>query len=213
MHSLLEYAVLSLGAAGVYAWVALGAVVIQRGSGVLNFAQGALLMFSAYVFNDLRDSWGVWPAAVFSIAVVGVISLLTYLLVMRRLRRAAPLTRTVATLGLLIILQAMAVLLFGTDSKPTLPVLPDSDVNVLGTDLGADRLSTVGLAGVLALVLWAFFRYTTAGIAISAAAENPRAVSRGVATTELDGTAVAPVRNQVSLVDDGKVHTVRVVLG
>lgn len=64
MDSLLEYAVLSLGAAGVYAWVALGAVVIQRGSGVLNFAQGALLMFSAYVFNDLRGPWGVWPAAV-----------------------------------------------------------------------------------------------------------------------------------------------------
>ena len=177
MHSLLEYAVLSLGAAGVYAWVALGAVVIQRGSGVLNFAQGALLMFSAFVFNDLRGSWGVWPAAVFSVLLVGVISLLTYLLVMRPLRRAAPLTRTVATLGLLIILQSMAVLLFGTDSKPTLPVLPDGSISVLGTDLGADRLITVSLAAGLALVLWAFFRFSTTGLAISAAAENPRAVS------------------------------------
>src|SRR4051812_46080206 len=165
MHSLLEYAVLSLGAAGVYAWVALGAVVIHRGSGVLNFAQGALLMFAAYVFNDLRGSWGVWPAAVFSVLLVGVISLLTYLLVMRPLRRAAPLTRTVATLGLLIILQSMAVLLYGTDSKPTLPVLPDSSVSVLGTDLGADRLITVCLAAVLTLGLWAFFRYSTAGLA------------------------------------------------
>ena len=177
MSSLLEYAVLSLGAAGVYAWVALGAVLIQRGSGVLNFAQGALLMFSAYVFNDLRGRWGLWPAAVFSVLLVGLISLLTYVLVMRPLRRAAPLTRTVATLGLLVILQSLAVLLYGTDSKPTLPVLPDRGVNILGTDLGADRLIAVALAALLALVLWAFFRYSTAGLAITAAAENPRAVS------------------------------------
>jgi ABC-type branched-subunit amino acid transport system ATPase component/branched-subunit amino acid ABC-type transport system permease component len=177
MHSLLEYAVLSLGAAGVYAWVALGAVVIHRGSGVLNFAQGALLMFAAYVFNDLRNGWGVWPAAVFSVLLVGVISLLTHLLVMRPLRRAAPLTRTVATLGLLIVLQSMAVLLYGTDSKPTLPVLPDSSVSVLGTDLGADRLITVCLAAALAFGLWAFFRFSTTGLAVGAAADNPRAVS------------------------------------
>jgi len=177
MGSLLEYAVLSLGAAGVYAWVALGTVLIQRGSGVLNFAQGALLMFSAYVFNDLRGSWGLWPAAVFSVLLVGIISLLTYVLVMRPLRRAAPISRTVATLGLLVILQSMAVLLYGTDTKPTLPVLPDSPVNILGTALGEDRLIIVILAAVLALVLWAFFRYSTTGLAITAAAENPRAVS------------------------------------
>jgi ABC-type branched-subunit amino acid transport system ATPase component/branched-subunit amino acid ABC-type transport system permease component len=177
VNSLVDYALLSLGAGGVYAWVALGAVVIQRGSGVLNFAQGALLMFAAYLFNDLRESWGVWPAAVVSVLTVGLISLAMYVLIMRPLRRAAPLTRTVATLGLLIILQASAVLLYGTASKPTLPVLPDRTVSVFGTDLGLDRLLIVSLAAVLALALWSFFRWTTTGLAISAAAENPRAVS------------------------------------
>jgi ABC-type branched-subunit amino acid transport system ATPase component/branched-subunit amino acid ABC-type transport system permease component len=177
VSSVVEYAVLSLGAGGVYAWVALGTVVIQRGAGVLNFAQGALLMFAAYVFNDRRGSWGVWPAALVSVLLVSGISLAAYVLVMRPLRRAAPLTRTVATLGLLVVLQACALLLFGTDSKPTAPVLPDGSVSVLGTTVGQDRLFIVGGALVLTVALWVFFRSTTVGLAITAAAENPRAMS------------------------------------
>jgi ABC-type branched-subunit amino acid transport system ATPase component/branched-subunit amino acid ABC-type transport system permease component len=177
VSSVVEYAVLSLGAGGVYAWVALGTVVIQRGAGVLNFAQGALLMFSAYAFNDLRGSWGVWPAAALAVLLVSGISLATYALVMRPLRKAAPLTRTVATLGLLVILQATAVLLFGTGSKPTAPVLPDGSASVLGTTIGQDRLYIVGAALALTVVLWALFRFTTVGLAVTAAAENPRAAS------------------------------------
>ncbi|MET7770896.1 branched-chain amino acid ABC transporter permease/ATP-binding protein [Nocardia sp. NPDC005366] len=177
MSSFLEYAVLSLGAAGVYAWVALGVVVVHRGSGVLNFAQGAMLMLSAYVFNDLRESWGAWPAAVFAVLLTGALSLATHVFVMRPLRNAAPLTRTVATLGVLIVLQSLVVLIYGTESKPTLPVLSDGQVNVLGTDVGINRLLVLAGAVLVAAGLWAFFRWTTAGLAVSAAAENPRAMA------------------------------------
>src|SRR5260221_12731659 len=60
----LRFALLGLGAGGVYALVALGVVLVYRGSGVLNFAQGAIGMTGAFVFYDLQSSaGGPLPAA------------------------------------------------------------------------------------------------------------------------------------------------------
>ena len=60
----LRFALLGLGIGALYALASQGLLVIYRGSGVLNFAQGAIGMAGAFVFWELRyaHGWSVAPA-------------------------------------------------------------------------------------------------------------------------------------------------------
>ena len=65
---------LFLGA--IYALVALGFVTIFRATGVINFAQGSLLLLGAYVIGRLDDSIGFWPAVLVGIAAAALVAAL-----------------------------------------------------------------------------------------------------------------------------------------
>jgi branched-chain amino acid transport system permease protein len=54
MDQYLLFVLLGLGTGAVFAGIAQGVVVTYRGSGVINFAQGAMAMFVAYVYAELR---------------------------------------------------------------------------------------------------------------------------------------------------------------
>src|SRR5271165_6487958 len=105
MMEFLQFAVLGLGAGAVYALLAHGVIVIYRGSGIINFAHGAMAMAGAYLSTVwLHGSLGVptllaAPLGTLFIAAVGVA---VYWGAMRPLRRASSLARLVASLGVLI---------------------------------------------------------------------------------------------------------------
>ena len=54
MTELFRFALLGLGAGGLYALAAIGLVLVYRGSGVVNFSQAAMGMVGAYVFYEVR---------------------------------------------------------------------------------------------------------------------------------------------------------------
>src|SRR3954468_13307343 len=102
---LLQFAVIGLGAGACYALLAQGAVLIYRGSGVVNFAHGAFAMLAGYItFVELRDdgtvnrflfipgshflgdSWPTFPAIVAGVLVSAAVSFLFQRLILRRLR-------------------------------------------------------------------------------------------------------------------------------
>ena len=62
---------LFLGA--IYALVALGFVTIFRATGVINFAQGSVLLLGAYVIGRLDDSIGFWPAVLVGIVAAALV--------------------------------------------------------------------------------------------------------------------------------------------
>ena len=107
-----------------------------------------------------------------------LIGALTHLLVMRQLRRASPLARIVATLGVLIVLQAGAVLRYGAeDHVRALGAAASRVLHPFGITVSIDRFILVGIAAVLSVVLWAALPYTKFGLATTAVAENQRAAS------------------------------------
>ena len=198
MNEFLQFAVLGLGFGALYALAAQGVVLIYRGSGVINFAQGAMGMMGAFVYYTLHyhpvepggiiptQRWGFWPSLVGGVLVSALLGLLTYVLVMRPLRRASPLARLVATLGVLTILSALAATgpkigdLFDWGSTPILLTsFYPRDV----IDLGGGVTMSSGAAIVLAVtvgltaVLWLVYRFTRFGLATTAVAENERASS------------------------------------
>src|SRR5688500_15146696 len=111
----LRFALLGLGLGALYALASQGLLVIYRGSGVLSFAHGAVGMVGAYVHWELKIKRG-WPAPaawVIAVAFCALIGVAAHVLVMRQLKRASPLARIVATLGMLIVIQSLAVLRYG----------------------------------------------------------------------------------------------------
>ncbi len=196
MTRFLQFALIGLGAGACYALLAQGAVLIYRGSGIVNFAQGAFAMMAAYVtFVELRDdgdvrrilllpdshvfgdSWPTIPAIVAGVVVAGVVSLAFQRLVLHRLREAAPIVRLVSTLAALAIVQSLVVIRYGETTYRVKNFLPDGRYVWGGIDVQEERLIVIGIAVVVTAALWAFTKYTRVGLAITASAQNERAVA------------------------------------
>jgi sulfate-transporting ATPase len=173
---LLQYGILGLGLGALYSLASQGLILIYRGSGVLNFAHGAIGMAGAYVWWQVTQIWGA-PFLVGLAAGVGagaVLGALAHLLVMRHLRRASPLTRVVATLGVLITLEAAATLKYGAQVFAAPSWIPASPINFAGIVVSSDRLYLLAIAVLLTAGLWALYRRTRFGLATAAVAENER---------------------------------------
>jgi sulfate-transporting ATPase len=179
MQDVFRFALLGLGLGALYSLASQGLMVIYRGSGVLNFALGAVGVVGAYVHWEVKvehgqPAWVAWLAGVAACAVIGA---LIHLLVMRRLRRASPLARIVATLGVLIVVQGAAVLRYGARVTTVTSELPRELVKIFGVTVSSDRLILVVIAAAMSSALWAFYKYSKFGLATTAVAENQRAAS------------------------------------
>jgi branched-chain amino acid transport system permease protein len=194
MTDYLFYLLLGSGAAAVIAAFGLGLVVTYQGSGVVNFAYGAMAMWAAYVYADLRTGAYPFPlpglparyhfdhdvgfrsAMALSLLTAMLLGLLVYLLVFRPLRRAPALATVVASIGLVIVFTSLVDRRFA--DRKTLrvgPILPRNPVN-FARDLAVPRdglwLALIVLA--LAASLWAISRFTRIGLITRAAAESEK---------------------------------------
>ncbi len=174
MTEFFQYALLGFGLGAIYSLAAYGIVVIYRGSGVLNFAQGAMAAVGAFVYFELLE--GGWPTALAVTGGVVAAALLggvTQVVVMRPLRNASPLTRLVATLGVLTVIQTLLLIEYGDSQKFVKSFLPtDLWEPASGLSVSVDRIWLLGIATVLAIGLWAIFRFTRFGLTTRAVAEN-----------------------------------------
>jgi sulfate-transporting ATPase len=179
MDEVLRFALLGLGLGALYSLASQGLMVIYRGSGVLNLAHGAVGMVGAYVEWEVKIEHGQpwWLAWIAGLGTCAVIGALIHILVMRPLRRASPLARIVATLGILIVLQSAAVLRYGATVTTVRSELPRNLLRIFDQAVSVDRFILFGIAAVMSALLWAFYRYTRFGLATTAVAENQRAAS------------------------------------
>lgn len=174
MHSVIVFAILGASAGAVYALGSLGIVLTFRGSGVINFASGAMGMIGAFVFYLLRDQHSV-PTAVAALAGVAVAAALGYgtHLLMAPLKAASNLTRIVVTLALMVVLVGVAGLRYPAGNTYTdTSLLPTNAVSFLGVRVGANHLLVIVVAAVIALAAGAAYRWTRFGLATSAVAED-----------------------------------------
>ncbi len=192
MREHLLFLIVGLGAGAIYAALAMGLVATYRGTGVINVAQGAMAMWGAYVYAQIRETGelilpiggvdvggpaGPAWAFVAGAGSAALLGLLVHLLVFRPLRSAPALARVVASVGVMLTLQALVVLRFGTEVRVLAPLLPDGQMTVAGLTFSQDRLYLGGAAVVIAALLWGYARFTRLGLATRAAAENERAAA------------------------------------
>ncbi len=207
MSTYLLFLLLGLGAGSVYALLGLGMVLKYRSTGVIDFAQGAIAMFGAYVFLSLRSDgvlqlpWivlphelslsssgmGVVPAAAITLVYGTLLGLVVFLAVYRPLLRAAPLTKVCASVGVMLALQAIAVINFGTTAKSAPSVLPSESITFGAVSFPSDRLYLAVIVVVVAVVLSLVYWRTRFGLSTRAGAEN----ETGAALIGISATGIA----------------------
>lgn len=163
-----------IGRGAVYASVGLALVLIYRTTGLLNFAQGEMALFSTFVTWWLTDQGlGIVPAILGSV----VFSVIAGAVIERVLIRPVesghnPLNVVIVTLGMFLAINALAQLIFIKPGQEALQMpspFPEGD-------FAGIRKETIGLALVLALecvLLWVLLQRTKVGLALRAVASNP----------------------------------------
>ncbi len=180
MNEVIRFALLGLGVGALYALASQGLIVIYRGTGVLNFSLGATAIAGVFMQWELQNEAG-WPfllSAAVGVAWSAFLGGLTHWVVMRPLRRASSLVRVIATLGVLITIQAAVVLRYGSNSRQVDSWLPTDRVTLWG-DVGitADRLILLAIGCASAFGLWLLYRSSQFGLATEAVAESERSAS------------------------------------
>lgn len=154
------------------ALVAAGLALLFGVLGVLNFAQGDLLMLGAFmVWLTLSHGQSFWLGVIVAIAAVGVIGGLALMAMLWPLRDRPHALVLLATLGLSLVLQQLATNVFGADAKPVAaPIggrIPIGTKNYPVYDLVVVAAAAVVLAGG-----FVFLRYLKYGIWLRAVAQN-----------------------------------------
>src|SRR5258708_13930661 len=98
----------------VYAALALALVLIWRSARIVNFAQGAMAMFTTYIaLWVIQTSGSYWLGFVVALASGLVAGAVVERLIIRRIASGPPLNPVIASLGILLFLEAVVPLIFG----------------------------------------------------------------------------------------------------
>jgi branched-chain amino acid transport system permease protein len=206
----LYYLLAGVASGAIMAAFGLGLLITHQGSGVVNFAFGAMSAWSAYVYASLREGEYVFPfpglpdryhfggdvgftwAILLALLTAVVMGLAVFLLVFKPLFRAPALAKVVASIGLVIVFLALIDRRF-SDSKTirVQAILPDEPLTIMdGITLPRDGFWLAAVVLLLALVVWIGSRYTRIGLITRAAAENEKgAVLLGYSPTFLAGAS------------------------
>lgn len=191
MSQYVLFALLGLAPGAVYAALGLGLVVTYRGTGVVNFSYGAVGMAGTFVYVNLRNTgaltvpipgipayqltaqpMGTWPAMAIALAFGALLGYICHIAVFYQIRSAPVLTKVVASVGVMVFLEAIATVRFGSEPAVVPSLLPATPVDVLGQQVPLSRFLLPALVICAAVLLWAAFRYLRIGLAVRAASEN-----------------------------------------
>ena len=177
MELILQTIVNALVQSGFFALWAVGLVLIFGVMGIINFAHGELVMVGAYTVWVLYSQNG-WPfplAVIAALVVVMLIGLLMERTLFRPLRDN-PLGGLINSIGVLFILQVVAVEVGGLGlMKHVPPAFPGTVELLQGVRVPTQRLVALIVASLLLLIVWIFLTRTKLGWALRAVAQDREA--------------------------------------
>lgn len=157
----------------MYSLVAIGFVLIYKTSGVLNFSQGALLLFAALTFVSLVEKGVPFALALaLTFALMVVIGIAIERVVLRPLTNKPPITLFMATLGLSYVIEGAAQLIWGTQVHGLDLGIEDVPFDVRGVLISQFDIFAAAVAAIMVALLSIFFRYTRVGLAFRAVADD-----------------------------------------
>jgi len=161
-------------AGAVYASLAVALVLIFRTTGILNFAQGEIALFSTYIVWKLTTTgmW-VWLAILITIVISFVIGALIERIIIRPVEQSAPLVIVIVTIGMFLAINSLTQLQFGSGQHALPSFYPQHTWRPGGVLISSNTLALVGVLGVECLVLYVVLQRTKLGLAFRGVASNP----------------------------------------
>jgi branched-chain amino acid transport system permease protein len=175
MQNFFQQVVSGLASGGIYASLALALVLIHRATGVINFAQGEMAMFSTYILWTLTTNhgWAYAPAVVATLLVsfgggVGI-----HQLIIRPNSKGSVLRVVIVTIGLLLIFNGLATMIWSGEVRAVQSPFPSTTIDIGGVIISVQDLGTIAVVLGTVAVLWVLFQFTKIGLGMRAAAVNP----------------------------------------
>jgi len=177
---LFTYLLLSgLTTGSLYALIALGIVVVNKSTGMINFAHGELFMFSGFVawMLHVQMGMGYLPSFAIAVAVGFALGAVTNLIAARPMRNADVVGLVLATIGLAFVFRGAARVIWGGkgDYLSFPPITSPDPVTIGGVMVIPQQIAVLAGAIVIMLAFAAFFRLTRAGKMMQATADNAKA--------------------------------------
>jgi branched-chain amino acid transport system permease protein len=162
-----------LTSGAIYACVALGLVMIYVSTDHINFAQGEMAMFATYIAWAMIDAgMPYWIAFGLTVLIAFVGGLFIQRVILKPLETAPVLALVVCFIALLSIFNALAGMIWSYTIKQFPSPFPQRDLTGDGL-ISAQQLGVVAVTLIMLAILTLFFRFTTLGLAMRAAAQNP----------------------------------------
>jgi branched-chain amino acid transport system permease protein len=189
----------ALGNGAIYASLGLALAIIYKSTGHLNFAQGEMAMFSAFIVYVLsvEQGWPIVLAIIVTVLIAGVFGATVERALVRPLEQRNPLAVVIITLGLFLVLNSLATRIWFGNPRQFGSPYPDAQLHYV--EIGGARLphATIGYWLTLLLVvavLWVLLQRTKVGLAFRSVASNresARLVGIDVGRTLMLGWALA----------------------
>jgi branched-chain amino acid transport system permease protein len=174
MERLIQTIVDGVATGSLYGALALAVVLIFRTTGIVNFAQGEMAMFSTFI------AWGLVEAGIpLGLAILATLAIsfaggmLIERVIIRPVEGGEVLTLVIVTLGLYILTNSAAGWIWGFENRSFPSMFGDDAVDVAGVSITVESLGIVGLLLAVVGVLFLFFQYTKIGLALRAVSMNP----------------------------------------
>jgi branched-chain amino acid transport system permease protein len=162
-----------IGTGAVYGSLALALVLVFRTTGVLNFAQGEMALYSTFIaWYFAERGLPVWLAIVVSMAISFVGGALIERVIIRPVESASPLVLVIVTIGLFLAINSIAQVQFGNDIKVLPRAYPDKTWLPGGVQISSDTLVLIAVLAAECLVLYLVLNRTRIGLAFRAVASN-----------------------------------------
>ncbi|KAI3610285.1 hypothetical protein D8I24_0547 (plasmid) [Cupriavidus necator H850] len=218
MNEIVQYVANGVMAGSIYGLLAVSLALVFGVLEVPQFAFGAYAMLGGYVVALLAGH-GYWFAVPVAVLVIALLGIVVQVLVFDPLRNAPPGTLFIAAFGLLLVLQGLALLLFGPNNRTVAEPLPGG-IKVLGASITYQRIFVVCAVLATMVLLNTFLRRTSIGRSIRAVGQShtgalvvglsPRRIGLvtmaiGSGLAGLSGALLAPISQVYPTMGDGLV--------
>ena len=174
MDVFFQQVVSGLATGGIYGSLALALVMIYQATDVVNYAQGEMAMFSTYLAWSMLNAGLPYRVAFFAtLALAFAGGLVIERVIIRPVENAPVLTIVIVCIGLLVILNSIAGWIYSYVIQPFPSPFPRTPIRIGSVIFGPHDLGAIGVTFVMLLLLYCFFRFTSLGLAMRAAAQNP----------------------------------------
>jgi branched-chain amino acid transport system permease protein len=166
-----------LASGATYALVALGFVIIFKATGVINFAQGGLVLAGAYLTYNANETWGLPFYVAVLVAMVGGALLGAGIerVALRPMIGKPTFAAIMITIGVLYVIEQVVTSIWDFQNLNLGDPWGNKIVEPGGVTISHADLWTIGLAALALLAFFLFFRYSSTGVAMRATALDPEA--------------------------------------